>query len=160
MNVSAQEWRDSLKVARNSYKKQEYVKALKYYQSAQKKAPNDVDLSDEMGQSAYKAREFEKAEKLIDEVLLSEPKEGRYLDTKGWVLFVQGKHALAQDYFAQANLLLANDKVLIEHLGDCAIKLGQKDKAMAYWLRAKELNSTNLNLDKKIQNKAYYDPVY
>ena len=67
MNVSAQEWRDSLKVARDSYKKQEYVKALKYYQSAQKKAPNDVDLSDEMGQSAYKAREFEKAEKIYEQ---------------------------------------------------------------------------------------------
>ncbi len=67
MNVSAQEWRDSLKVARDSYKKQDYVKALKYYQSAQKKAPNDVDLSDEMGQSAYKAREFEKAEKIYEQ---------------------------------------------------------------------------------------------
>lgn len=66
-NASAQEWRDSLKVARDAYKKQEYSKALKYYQSAQNKAPEDVDLSDEMGQSAYKAREFEKAEKIYQQ---------------------------------------------------------------------------------------------
>ncbi|MEN9999730.1 MAG: hypothetical protein RI922_2720 [Bacteroidota bacterium] len=63
----SQEWRDSLKVARDAYKKQEYTKALKYYQAAQKKAPSEVDLSDEMGQSAYKAREFEKAERIYQQ---------------------------------------------------------------------------------------------
>lgn len=55
-------WRDSLDVARTAYKNKEYGKALKYYESAQRKAPDNVDLSDEMGQSAYKAREFERAE--------------------------------------------------------------------------------------------------
>ena len=66
-NVNAQEWRDSLSVARSYYSKQEYAKALKYYQSAQKKAPNNIDLSDEIGQSAYKAREFDKAEKIYQQ---------------------------------------------------------------------------------------------
>jgi Ca-activated chloride channel family protein len=59
-----QDWRDSLTVAREAYKKADYSKALKYYESAQKKAPDNIDLSDEMAQSAYKAREFEKAEKI------------------------------------------------------------------------------------------------
>lgn len=62
-----QDWRDSLTVARDAYKKAEYSKALKYYESAQKKAPENVDLSDEMAQSAYKAREFEKAEKIYQQ---------------------------------------------------------------------------------------------
>lgn len=66
-SVNAQEWRDSLNVARDAYKKQDYGKALKYYESAQKKAPSNVDLSDEMAQSAYKAREFEKAEKIYQQ---------------------------------------------------------------------------------------------
>jgi len=62
-----QDWRDSLTVARDAYKKADYSKALKYYESAQKKAPENVDLSDEMAQSAYKAREFEKAEKIYQQ---------------------------------------------------------------------------------------------
>ena len=62
-----QDWRDSLNVARDAYKKEDYSKALKYYESAQKKAPENVDLSDEMAQSAYKAREFEKAEKIYQQ---------------------------------------------------------------------------------------------
>ncbi len=67
VNVFSQDWRDSLAVARSAYKQKNYEKALKYYQSAQKKAPDNVDLSDEMAQSAYKAREFEKAEKIYDQ---------------------------------------------------------------------------------------------
>ena len=65
--VFGQEWRDSLDVARDAYKKEDYAKALKYYESAQKKAPENVDLSDEMAQSAYKAREFETAEKIYQQ---------------------------------------------------------------------------------------------
>lgn len=63
----SQPWRDSLDFARNAYKKGEFEKALRYYKSVQKKAPNGVDLSDEMAQSAYKAREFEKAEKIYQQ---------------------------------------------------------------------------------------------
>lgn len=63
----SQAWRDSLDYARSSYKKGEYEKALRYYESAQKKAPDGVDLADEMAQSAYKAREFEKAEKIYQQ---------------------------------------------------------------------------------------------
>jgi Ca-activated chloride channel family protein len=62
-----QDWRDSLSIAREAYKKADYSKALKYYESAQKKAPDNIDLSDEMAQSAYKAREFEKAEKIYQQ---------------------------------------------------------------------------------------------
>ena len=65
--VFGQEWRDSLDIARDAYKKENYSKALKYYESAQKKAPENVDLSDEMAQSAYKAREFETAEKIYQQ---------------------------------------------------------------------------------------------
>ena len=70
----SQEWRDSLDVARSAYKSKEYGKAVKYYEAAQRKAPDDVDLSDEMAQSAYKAREFDKAEKIYQqlEVVLNE----------------------------------------------------------------------------------------
>ena len=60
-------WRDSLDVARQAYNSKNYAKALKYYESAQKKAPDNIDLSDEMAQSAYKACEFEKAEKIYQQ---------------------------------------------------------------------------------------------
>ena len=63
----SQEWRDSLELARREYKNENYEKALKYYKSAQKKAPEDVNLSDEIGQSAYKSGDYETAEKVFQQ---------------------------------------------------------------------------------------------
>jgi len=63
----SQEWRDSLDFARSAYKSKDYTKAMRYYESAQKKAPENINLSDEIAQSAYKAREFEKAEKVYQQ---------------------------------------------------------------------------------------------
>lgn len=60
----SQGWRDTLNLARNAYKSQEYDRALAYYEKAQKGAPQGVDLSSEMGQTAYKARKFDRAEEL------------------------------------------------------------------------------------------------
>ena len=64
LSAMGQEWRDSLEVARQAYKSKEYTKATRYYESAQRKAPENINLSDEIAQSAYKAREFEKAENI------------------------------------------------------------------------------------------------
>ena len=51
--ASAQDWRDTLNMARSAYKKQDYKKAVKLYEKAQKGAPENVDLSNEMAQSAF-----------------------------------------------------------------------------------------------------------
>ena len=66
-SANAQEWRNSLNSARAAYKNGEFANALKHYQSAQNKAPESVDLSDEIAQSAYKAGEYEKAEKIYQQ---------------------------------------------------------------------------------------------
>ena len=65
--VSAQDWRDTLKMARSAYDKEHYEKALKYYEQAQRGAPAGVDLSDEMAQSAYKAEDYQRAEKIYQQ---------------------------------------------------------------------------------------------
>jgi tetratricopeptide (TPR) repeat protein len=63
----AQQWVDSLKVARTAYKNKEYDKANRYYRSAQNLAPKDVDLSEEIAQSTYRSRDFENAEKVYQQ---------------------------------------------------------------------------------------------
>lgn len=63
----AQQWVDSLKVARTAYKNKEYDKAIRYYRSAQNQAPKDVDLSEEIAQSTYRSRDFDNAEKVYQQ---------------------------------------------------------------------------------------------
>jgi tetratricopeptide (TPR) repeat protein len=63
----AQAWVDSLEVARKAYKSGDYEKAVRYYQSAQKQAPKDVDLSDEIAQSTYRSRDFKNAQKAYEQ---------------------------------------------------------------------------------------------
>jgi Ca-activated chloride channel family protein len=62
-----QDWRDELRAARASYKQGDYDKALRTYRSAQKLAPDEVDLSDEIGQTAYKAEKYDVAEKVYQQ---------------------------------------------------------------------------------------------
>lgn len=57
----SQNWRDSLDHARQLYKDGHYKQALKYYKSAERLAPNDVDLSEEKGQAAYRAGQYPEA---------------------------------------------------------------------------------------------------
>jgi Ca-activated chloride channel family protein len=66
-SVFAQAWVDSLEVARKAYKSGDYDKAVRYYQSAHKQAPKDVDLSDEIAQSTYRARDFKNAQKAYEQ---------------------------------------------------------------------------------------------
>jgi tetratricopeptide (TPR) repeat protein len=63
----AQQWIDSLKVARTAYKNKEYDKANRYYRSAQNLAPEDIDLSEEIAQSTYRSRDFDNAEKVYQQ---------------------------------------------------------------------------------------------
>lgn len=60
----SQQWRDSLLHARELYSNKKYDEALNYYRSTVDHAPEDIDLSDEIAQSAYKNRDFEKAEEI------------------------------------------------------------------------------------------------
>jgi tetratricopeptide (TPR) repeat protein len=105
--------------------------------------------------------DLEKANQLTDEVLSTFPNEARYLDTKGLILFQQGKYADAKTYFERAcGATESSDKMCIEHLGDVLFKLGKVDEAIVYWLRAKELGSVNKILNEKITQKKYAKPVY
>lgn len=101
-----------------------------------------------------------KAEKLISEVLEAKPNQAPYLDTKGLVLFKQGKFKEALGEFTKAEELDKENKNYIEHMGDAFFKLGDTSKALELWKKALSLGSKNKSLTKKIQSKAYVDPEY
>jgi tetratricopeptide (TPR) repeat protein len=104
--------------------------------------------------------DLERATMLIDQILAENSEVAHFVDTKGFILFQQGKYKEAMVYFEKAFKLKPLDKIIVEHMGDGSMKLGDKEKAIEYWVKAKELGSTNLNLNKKIEKKEFYEPLY
>lgn len=58
----SQDWKSKLSDARKEYKSGNYKGALEKYEEAKQSAPQSIDFSSELGQAAYKAGEFDKAE--------------------------------------------------------------------------------------------------
>jgi tetratricopeptide (TPR) repeat protein len=109
---------------------------------------------------AVSSFELELALTLIDEALTLRPENANFHDTKGFILFQQGKFNEALLSFQKADMLEPSNKIFVEHLGDGYAKLGDVSKAVDYWKKAKELGSKNKNIDKKIEKKQYFDPNY
>lgn len=104
--------------------------------------------------------QLDRAMKMIDEVIAQYPKQAPFSDTKGMILFQQANYTEAYKFFELANQLQPSNRNYVEHVGDVLFKLGDVPQAVVLWKEAKSLGSANQNLDKKIQNKTYYAPVY
>jgi tetratricopeptide (TPR) repeat protein len=86
------------------------------------------------------------------------PNESSFQDTYGWVLFQQEKYEMAKEWIEKAyNNGGSESAVIVEHLGDVAIMLGNAKEAVEYWNKAKSLGSDSKWLDKKINDEKYYD---
>lgn len=101
-----------------------------------------------------------RAEELIKKVLLSFPNDPRYVDTYGLILFQQGKYQEAKVQFDNANSTNPKDALVVEHQGDVQFYLGNLMEAQKHWENAKKLGAKNKNLDKKIEQKKYEEPIY
>jgi tetratricopeptide (TPR) repeat protein len=82
---------------------------------------------------------LDEAEKLSRASLATEPDNGAYLDTLGWVLHRQGAHEEALPHLRRAAERLS-DPVVFDHLGDVLARLGRHTEAIAAWRKALEKN--------------------
>ncbi|MGB0523272.1 MAG: tetratricopeptide repeat protein [Flammeovirgaceae bacterium] len=86
------------------------------------------------------------AAKMSARLIELEPNNGTYLDTYGWVLYVQGKYEDARKVLEKAVQHTVSGAVL-EHYGDVLYRLGEKEAAIIQWKRAKILGGVS---DEKI----------
>lgn len=129
------------------------------YEKAISLNPNNVSvLNNYSYYLSVRKQRLEYAEKMSKKTLELQPGEATFLDTYGWILFQQGKYEQAKKYIEDA--LKANpeaDGTLWEHLGDVYFKLNLIEKAVEYWIKAKERGTENKDIDKKIQDRKYYE---
>ena len=101
-------------------------------------------------------KELDKAKEMSKKVVDAEPTTALYLDTYAWVLFVLEEYPQAKVYIETA---LDNggsgNALIVEHAGDIYYKLGEKAKALEFWIKAKEMGSSSPKLDVKIERKKY-----
>src|SRR4051812_31107146 len=101
-------------------------------------------------------RDLAKARTLIDGVIAQYPNQAPFIDTKGMILFKEGKFTDARELFALAHSLDGTNRNYADHLGDAWSKTGDAEKAVEFCKLAKTLGSANKALDKKIQTRSYY----
>lgn len=118
-------------------------------------------------------KNLDKAETMSSKAVKMEPTNPTYLDTYGWVLFQQKAYSIAKIYIANAVKYTEENKEEVsaevyEHYGDVLFLTGEEDKALEYWMKAKEQSikeeskpeyerHKSSTLDKKIETKAYIE---
>ena len=86
------------------------------------------------------------------------PNQSSFEDTYAWIMFQQKKYKDADKWIDKA-LSNGGDQsgVILEHKGDILYKLGDTDKAVEYWKKAKTKGNASKLIDKKISDKKFYE---
>ena len=88
---------------------------------------------------------------LVDRALRSEPENGAYLDTKGWVLYQQGAYQDALDFIQKSLKVRDSSAEVWEHLGDVYEKLGEPIQAQDAWRKALDMDASRGTLLDKLE---------
>lgn len=88
-----------------------------------------------------------------------EPASASFQDTYGWVLFKMGRYQEAKIWIEKAIATSESpNATLLEHLGDVWYKIGDTNKAIEFWMKAKESgDGASEHLDQKIREKKYLE---
>lgn len=137
----------------------EYSEGTKFYKKAIELDPKSNLLKNNFAfRLATAKRDLDLAQSIIEQAVASSPQQSQYQDTYGWVYFQQGKYNEAKEQFEKAYELSKNDRLILEHLGDVEIKLGNRSKAVQWWELGLTIEPGNKLLQKKVANQKYYEP--
>ena len=134
--------------------RQQYEKSDQAYEDALAINPdNDFVLNNYSYFLSLRKEKLDKAEQMSARLVKLFPESATYLDTYGWVLYVQGKYKEARKVMEKATSLGQANATHLEHYGDILFRLGDVEGAVRQWEKARELNASNEALNKKIANR-------
>jgi len=96
---------------------------------------------------------LDEAAQLIDKALSLTPDDPFILDSKGWLLFRQGKSAAALDALKKA-FAKQPDPEIAAHIGEVLWSIGRSDEALSVWREAAKAHPTNETLASTIKRFA------
>lgn len=143
----------------NYNKVKNYTESDKYFDKALDIDPKEAFV---LNNYAYylslRNEKLEKAEsmsKLSNEL---QPNQSSFLDTYGWILFMEAKYSDAKTWLEKAMQNGGETSgTILEHYGDVLYKLNDTPKAIEFWNKAKTVGGASDLIDKKINDKKYYE---
>jgi tetratricopeptide (TPR) repeat protein len=111
--------------------------ALRVLRALQAEFPDDPEVANNLAYTlAERGEDLQRAEALVRQALRSDPQNGAYLDSLGWVLYQQGDYAGAFDWLVEAANQRPDDPTILEHLGLTLHRLGKPLEAADVLRRA------------------------
>jgi tetratricopeptide (TPR) repeat protein len=104
---------------------------------------------------------LDEAEAMVQKAVQSDPTNGAYLDSLGWVYYKQNKFDRAEQYLKKAVIFVNSDSSIHDHLGDLYFKTKRFDDARTEWTKSiqlsteqEEINRVKKKLDELRTNRA------
>ncbi|MBC7655147.1 MAG: tetratricopeptide repeat protein [Oligoflexus sp.] len=139
--------------AENKYKES----VIAYEQALSIEPKNTYTLNNYAYYLSLRNQDLVKAEKMSNLSNQLEPNNAAFQDTYAWILFKLKKHDAAKDWMQKAIKNNPNSATQFEHLGDIFFKLGDVNNALLNWKKSLQINSKNELLQKKINEKKYFE---
>ncbi len=114
--------------------------------------PHHYEAMNFLGYSwADRGLRLSEAEEMVGKALSLSPEAGHIIDSLGWVYFRQGRYQQALVLLLKAADKMPEDPTVLEHVGDCYDRLGERAKALEYWGFALARDAKNDRLAVKIR---------
>jgi len=128
-----------------------YAEAETHLTTLHELRPNDPTVCNFYGYLlALMNTRLDQAEQLIRTALKSEPDNGYYVDSLGWVFYMRGEYERAVAELERASGLVADDPVILEHLGDAYQSLKRFREALAAYRKSMDIQGENSKILDKI----------
>lgn len=132
----------------------QYNKSDEAYEAVLKTDPDDEHV---LNNYAYylslRKDKLSRAVQLSGKLVEKHTNNATYLDTHAWVLYTMKDYQKSHEFLERA--IKQNTGVsgtIVEHYGDVLYQLGEKDKAIEQWKKARQMGENSINIDKKIQS--------
>lgn len=118
-----------------------------------KRDPNDTYTLNYFAYSlALRNSELGLAFNFIKKAISLDPDNGFFLDTLGWVEYKRNNFVSSVYYLEQSAIILPQNSEILDHLGDCYLKLGRTIEAVYEWNKALQYEN-NVTVIRLIKEK-------
>ena len=121
--------------------------------------PHHADALNYLGYSyAERGVKIEEAISLTKQAIALRPENGYYVDSLGWAFFKKGLLSEALTEIKRAVILVGDDPVVYEHLGEIYLKQQQIAEGREALLHSLELDPSNAKLMQRFRELGLGDP--